>query len=478
MLPQVIGRDSEVQLLRAFITGDARTSSPNVIIKGFKSSGKTHVVRKYLDSLSVNTSYVNCDECLTHKLLLQRCLKTIKNDSGIDLNNYQQRYMYKGLEAARISVLCENFAYFLMSLEQFFNETGYSESHVLVLDRFDECCDPTDELFASFLKLQEHSSIRNLSIVYIVSHDDPKVISTFSVPRVYFRTYEREEVVRIVQCKQLFKLADVSEDANSQFWNTFAKLVVDLYYDFTGSDVVSLLNLCEKLWPQFAEQVESGRCQPSDIVRIYRDLKNSLLNDNIITNSLVDGYRSDEAATSEDVSAVADLPYHSKFILIAAYLASYVEQKYDLQQFSRIKSIKKRQRAPKEKSITKSQIDSRLLSAGHFDLERLKAILSVIYRNESKTLNHDSQEFINLYQDMSERELARKDKEFATFTLNPSVDVNTQLSTLNTLGLIDRTYASDILSSKTRWKCTTSWNVIADVCREIQFPIHNYLVER
>lgn len=477
--PLVQFRADELQLLDAFVTEDSETTCPNVIVQGYKSVGKTHTVLKYLESLHIRKSVVKCDECITHKLLLQRCLNNIKNDCGLDLSNYRQKHIYKGLEAARISLICENFAYFVMSLEQFFLDVDYKSRHVLVLDRFDQCCDPTDELFAAFLKLQEYSHLRNLSVIFITSHEDPREIVTFSIPHIFFKPYSQEELVSILQEKQLQSLKNTPQEASSHFWNTFAKLVVDLFFDYTGSDVSLLLDLCEKLWPKFAKPVETGSRQPQDLLQIYRDLRPQLFNDNIISNSSVLGYDTGrEEEISENVSAVTDLPYHSKFILIAAYLASYVEPKHDLHFFSRIKANKKKQKTSVLTVLAKADIDSRLLSAGFFDLERLKAILSVIYRNESKSLNKDSLEFMNLYHDLSEREIAQKENEFTTFTLNNNVDVNTQLSTLVSLGLISRTYASDILSSKIRWKCNATWDIVEGIAKEILFPMHSYLVDK
>ena len=209
------------------------------------------------------------------------------------------------------------------------------------------------------------------------------------------------------------------------------------------------------------------------------DTRDQIFNDSIVSNSCITDYITKTEEVPSNVSPVADLPYHSKFLLIASYLASYVDPKSDLNVFSRMKTLKKRkERKTTESSISKKNINSRLLSASFFDLERLKAILSVIYRNESKSLSQDNQEYLNLYQDLTERELAKKDNEFATFTLNTTVDVNTQLSTLVSLGLINRTYALDILSSKIRWKCNVGWDIIESLAREILFPIENYILDR
>lgn len=466
-------RDTQLELLGAFVSKDSLQLCPNVLVQGFKSVGKTYTTQKYLELLDVKHTIINCDVCITHKILLQRCLTNIIADSGhsYDLLNF----MYKGLRAARTSVLCENFAYFLMLLEQFIVETGYNEHHVLVLDRFDQCCDATDELFAEFLKLREYSLIRNISVIFITSHSDPREISTLSLPHIHFGPYSQDELTTILQNSQLGRLESVSDERSRSFWFQFAKIIVDLFIDYTGSDLSLLGDLCMKLWPKFQHAVDLGRFQANEFIQIYRELKEDIFNDNVISNSVVATYAQEEAE-DELSGALSDLPYHSKFILLASYLASYVEPKNDLQVFSRISSNKKKRESRPTELITRRQIDSRLLTAGFFDLERLKAILSVIYRNESKTMSTENLEFFNLYQDLTEREIAKKENELATFTLNSSVDVNTQLSTLVSLGLISRTYALDILSSKIRWKCNVNWDIIESISQEIQFPISNYVL--
>lgn len=470
-------RETETNLLLCFITADPQCLSPNVIVQGYKSVGKTYTVTKYLDELGIRKSIINCDECITQKLLLQRCLMTIIADSRLKYDPLN--FMYKGLKAARTSLLCENFAYFLMLLEQFIVATGYNEPHVLVLDRFDKCCDPTDDLFPAFVRLREHSVIRNISIIFITSHECPRQISTLSIPCIYFRSYSQDELVQILQGKHSFHLNLVSAEEDVAFWHNYTKLVVDLFYDYTGSDLLLLLELCHNLWPRFSDPINNGSYKPTEFVRLFRDIRELILADNIVSNSSVSDYITGKEEEPSNSSPVSDLPYHSKFLLIASYLASYVDHKSDLDVFSRIKNIKKRgEKKSKETSISKKSINSRFLTAAFFDLERLKAILSVIYRNESKSLSEENKEYHNLYQDLTERELAKKDNEFASFTLNSTVDINTQLSTLVSLGLINRTYALDILSSKIRWKCNVGWDIIESLSREILFPIQTYVLDK
>lgn len=464
-------REHEQLLLSSFISNDSAILVSHLIVQGYKSSGKTLVVKRFLEDIGVKNTIVNCDEFLTQKLLLQKCLHKVRQDSGIDLSTYQQKFMYKGLEAARESVLCETFSQFLMTLQQFFTETNYTLPHVLVLDRFDQCLDQTNDLFRAFLRLREYSTITNLIVVFITSHEDPKEISPFSIPHVYFKPYSQEEIVSILaeSCPEEVKLGLIEKSV----WLSFSKLVIDLLYDYTGTDVALLKDISAKLWPKFYAKYNSGDNKSADFLKVFRSLRDGIFQDDIITNSTVTVYGTNSNDVKSSNGTLNDLPYHSKFILIASYLASYTEVKQDIQLFSRVKTAKKR---PTKNQSNKS--DARFMSAAYFDLERLKAILSVIYRNESTTLSRNNEEFFNLYHDFSEKDLAKKESEFSTFTPNKTVDINTQISTLLSLGMLARTYSLDALSSRIRWKCNVNWDVISNIATEIGFPLHNYIIDR
>lgn len=476
-------RDEEIDLLGAFISPQSELLVPAVIVNGYKAVGKTYTVENYLRSLNIRHTIIKCDECISQKLLLQRCLKRIKLDSGVDLMKYQQQFNYKGQEVSRIDFLCENFASFVVALEQFVEETGYKENHVLVLDRFDQCIDSSNNLFPAFIRLHEYSKIKNISIVFITSHENPKEIVTASVPLIFFSPYNQLQVTEILQSTQVCFFGDERYDGSSsgfEFWKQYAKIIVDLFFAYTGSDMTFLLDICQKLWPDFISPILKGKFKLNEFVKIYRENRFLFNNDNIINNSYIQEYNTSKEEVENSSLSVNDLPYHSKFILISSYLASFVEPKSDLHYFSKLKSRKGKARKSalsmnKKGVLTKEDIDNRLLSPNYFDLERLRAILSVVYRNESESLNKSNSEFLNLYQNLSESELSRKENEHDKFTLNSTIDLNSQIATLASLGLITRTYALDILSSKIRWKCNISWATAESLSKDINFPLLNYL---
>ncbi|ODV69914.1 hypothetical protein HYPBUDRAFT_146299 [Hyphopichia burtonii NRRL Y-1933] len=477
---RVKARDVELDLLNSFITKDPASLIPSLVVSGYKAVGKTYTIQSYLEAMGINNTIVRCDECITQKLLLQRCLKKIKKDSGVDLTKYQQQFNYKGQEVSNIDLLCENFASFVVALEQFVEESNYKENHVLVLDRFDQCIDSTSNLFPAFLRLHEYSKINNISIVFIVSHDDPKEVVTFSIPHIFFDAYSEEQVVEILQSNQFCFFGDERFDdkVEHDFWIKYTKLIVDIFFSYTGSDMNFLIDICDKLWNSFINPVILGKYKPNEFIKIYQEDKGLFDNDNIINNSSIQEFSSAKEEEENNSIIVKDLPYHSKFILIASYLASFVEPKNDLHFFSKMNSLKVKTRKNSKKNLlSKSDIDNRLLSPNYFDLERLRAILSVIYRNEADPLSRSNLNFYHLYQDLSEREQARKDHEFSTFSLNTTIDLNSQIATLASLGLITRTYALDILSSKIRWKCNISWSTVEAISKDINFPLLNYLAE-
>lgn len=477
-------RKSQIELLNAFITTEVETLVPSLIVHGYKSIGKSYTIERYLEALGVKKTIIRCDECVTKKLLLQKCLKRIRIDSSVDLTKYNQVFNYKGIEVTNVGKLCENFANFVTALEQFVEETKYDEQHVLVLDRFDQCMDPTNDLFPGFLRLQEQSKVRNISIIFVISSDDPKEIATNSIPKVYFTPYTQDEAVEILQENQFcfFGTELYDNQIGEDFWKKYAKIIVDSFFAYTGSNMNLLIDICFKLWEHFATPVLEGRYKPNEFIKIYRENKNLFINNSIINNSLVRDYGIDGEDTTSNTANVTDLPNHSKFILIASYLASFNEPKNDLNIFSRIKTSKGKKRKSnlskiRKGELSKDDINTRLLSPNYFDLERLLAIISVIYRNESESLNKSNQDFLDFYDRMSDREIAKKEQEFARFTLNSNIDLNSQIATLVSLGLLTRTTALDILSSKIRWKCNISSTMVEGIAKEINFPLQNYLLE-
>jgi hypothetical protein len=467
-------RDSEIDLLNSFVSKDVDALITSLIIHGFKSVGKTFTVQQYLNKLGVNKTIIRCDECITKKILLQRCFYNIRKDSGKKFLNKDQRFITLG----------ENFSSFVTALEMFIAETNYEEPHVLVLDRFEQCVESTNELFPAFCRLQEQSRIKNLIILFVISSEEPKEVLTSSIPHIYFRNYSENEALEILQQNQLCKFGVDALDnsgAGHKFWNQYTKVIVDLFFAYTGSDMNLLIDICIKSWDKFIEPVLMNTYSISEFIKVYRANSYLFENENIINNSSVREFKTLEEEKPVENGNVEDLPIHSKFILIASYLASFNETRNDLHYFSKLKAVKYKRRNPsaavklKKGHLSKEDIDNRLLSPNYFDLERLLAILSVIYRSNASSLNFsESDELINMYNSVEKNE-ERKELERSKFTLSRNIDLNSQIATLFSLGLISKSATSDILGARVRWKCNIDWPTVETLADDVEFSITEFL---
>ncbi|CAI5755608.1 unnamed protein product [Candida verbasci] len=478
----IIEREFEIDLLNAYVNKDPLISSSCTIIYGYKSIGKTFTTLKFLETLGVDFSVINCDVCLNKLSLLRKCYDIIVEKT---VGNKKKKH--------HEIPLINSVAALISAIEVLPNIDD--THHFFVLDRFDKCFETTNELLASFSKLRESSSIKSISIIVILEGNIPNEVVTFSLPKIYFKPYKEEQLIKILQMDEL---SGNDLESGEELFNQFVKLIVNAFYQYTGSDLTKLYDVMHKLWPRFIEPVESGRINSNELVKLYQENIELFINENVLCNwDIIDfaiklieeDTNNDDKETENDLITegggnVHDLPTHSKFFLIASYLASYGHPKNDLHKYSKVKVVKYKQRhssptkSPKKKlHMTKGDIDSRMLSAAHCDLERILAILNVIYKNHSISLNHSDKENLLYIDDEIVDNEEKKEVEKSKFTLTKNIDLNSQVATLYSLGFLSKTASSDILGARVRWKCNLNWKTAARLAKSIDVPINDYLMD-
>lgn len=152
--------------------------------------------------------------------------------------------------------------------------------------------------------------------------------------------------------------------------------------------------------------------------------------------------------------AVHDLPYYSKFLLCAAYLASYNPQRQDALFFMKANEHGRKKRrggtaAGSKRPSKTRKIHRRLLGPQAFPLERLLAIFAAILPRKSSS--------------------------------SSSVDVQTQIATLTSLRLLVKASASsasaDVLDAGTKWRVNAGWEYIRAVAKSVRFDIEDFVAE-
>lgn len=457
-------RDGEIDLLSGLISSDIDHPRPPIVVSGFKAVGKSLTVEGVLSALGIKHSLVRCDECITRKLLLQRCLTSIKKDrSREDLQAEDYRW--------------DTFAGFMNALESIFQCTTKTDPYTLILDRIDECFEPVSDLIPAFCHLTKQLRSRPLQVIFILSSDYPRQITSLYLPSVNFTSYTETQVASILE-KKFFCWLESEQTFNTRegkaFWTLFCSIIVDIFYSYTGSDINLIMDLCRKIWPLFIEPVLAGQYNLNEFVKVYKQ-NQGLFQD---TNATINGVQRIAAAENAEGDSVLarDLPLHSKFILIASYLASYNDARSDVYYFSRIKANKrKRKRESRKGQVSREDIDKRMLSAGWFDLERMTAILTVLYRDNSPSFNAASHEKALGFQHDQFDQHDRVEAERLAFTLTKDTDLNSQIATLLGLGLLVKTAASNVLNPRVRWKINVEFSTVDSLAKDLNLSIADYL---
>ncbi|KZP22257.1 hypothetical protein FIBSPDRAFT_859838 [Athelia psychrophila] len=171
---------------------------------------------------------------------------------------------------------------------------------------------------------------------------------------------------------------------------------------------------------------------------------------------------------AETVVVVPDvLPRMSKFILIAAFLASTNPAKTDLRMFGR--GLDERRRKKKGGGVrrtgknTVSKVPQRLLGPAPFPLDRLNAILGVLLEeNDVDTRPHAPQFTIpGEYTDM---EITR-------------VHIHGAIMELTRSRLLHRTTPADRLDGPPMLKCGVSYDVALALARDLAVPLNDLMCD-
>ncbi|KAF9584368.1 Origin recognition complex subunit 5 [Lunasporangiospora selenospora] len=154
--------------------------------------------------------------------------------------------------------------------------------------------------------------------------------------------------------------------------------------------------------------------------------------------------------TAVELQNTFDLPYFTKFILIASFLASYNPPRLDMRYFAKVSNqggkMTKRAKTAAAKKHGHEQLGSKLrqqlLGPKPFPIERMLAILYSILDEE----------------------------------IEENVNVHTQIASLVSLRLLQRVTPMDKLDS-IKCKCNVSYDTIKELAKSTKFNIDKYLYD-
>ncbi|KAF8924920.1 Origin recognition complex subunit 5 [Dissophora ornata] len=370
------------------------------------------------------------------------------------------------------------------------NELGrrqeQQETRYLVLDRAERLRDTAPNLIPVLMRLQELTG-RNICVI---------LITTIVWEKFRSKTGGYEPIILNFPqySKDMFSILerDLPKGEDKDLYMRFVDLVYEVFQR-NCKDLNEIRHLVALLFPLYIKPVKEGKIQKHEGLKLHRHIQAYFVeamdklylreissmewsdrtlsavpgsSANILDrlSSLGEGagesgtVRSAEGASGSeralmsavDVQNTFDLPYFTKFILIASFLASYNPPRLDMRYFAKVSNqggkMTKRAKisAAKKHGHDKlgSKLRQQLLGPKTFPIERMLAIFYSILDEE----------------------------------VEENVNVHTQVASLVSLRLLQRVTPMDKLDS-IKCKCNVSYDMIKALAKSTKFDIDKYLFD-
>ena len=365
--------------------------------------------------------------------------------------------------AASENVCCENLAALIVHLQRLLKDRP---RFVLVFDGIDRQREASPTLLPALARLGEY--LPGLTTILIVQHPLPRFLHQSGVPHVHFPAYSRAQSITILSQHPphifLEPPLDVpgyddkmhAEDS-AWLWPRFCAAVWDSLAQNAARDLVSFRELCNKLWRPFVAPIVTGEYGTQDFTRLLVKQRLLFADESVLLDSIAATPNLAPIKPSpgvSDRSLSRELPYHAKYLLLAAYLASYNPAKTDSLHFMKSTERKRRKkgggtaRCVRGRATQNRKIPKYLLGATAFTLDRLLSILHAV-------LPHD---------------------------LRSTVDMYAQIATLTSLRLLVKSGGvgpTDPLELGGKWRVglVIDWEYVQRLARSLDFALADFVAE-
>lgn len=270
---------------------------------------------------------------------------------------------------------------------------------------------------------------------------------------------------------------DERRQEDKDVWTRFCSAVWDTLSKHSGRDIISFRIVCNRLWPSFTAPLRDGTFRPKEFSRLLVAKRALLQDESILIPNIVSStsirpatqpdstpsqpYREVNNAVKANSGLGAQLPYISRLILVASYLASYTPARHDILLFTKSSSKGKKKKgggtalSRSRPGVSKSRkISRKLLGPQAFVLERMLSIF----------------QFLRLDADVSSKGRVS--------AIAGSADVLMAVATLASLRLIIKTSAvADPLDASTKWKANVGWEVVRGLARSVGVEVEDFLID-
>ncbi|KAK6528658.1 hypothetical protein TWF694_003912 [Orbilia ellipsospora] len=236
------------------------------------------------------------------------------------------------------------------------------------------------------------------------------------------------------------------ENEDRWLWTQCCSAIWDIMGKYAARNVNALKDVVDELWPSLVRPIVENEYGIRDFPKLFNRLKNEELRHSeeiYLASRIVTSSKIPSDGDLEASNRTHDLPYFSKYLLCAAYLASYNSAKNDTRYFSKF-SDKSGSRKRAKRKRTGRQLNRKHLGPRPFPLERMLAIFQAIL----------------------------------PISLVSSVDLGSQIATLSSLRLIRK--ISNVASpadASSKWRVNVGFEYVRNVGRSVRLEVENYLEE-
>ncbi|KAF2280490.1 uncharacterized protein EI97DRAFT_369283 [Westerdykella ornata] len=439
-------RELQLQQLAALYS-QSLPFPPLLVAHGLPCTGKSALIKAFLEAASLPHVIVNCRECITGRHLLERtvggCLDALDatGDGKMDRRPYSRT---------------ENLSSLVVNLQKMLE--GRRDKFIVVFDGIDAQREAPPTLLPALTRFGE--IISNLSVIMITTLP-PSLLHKPGIPHLNFPAYTRQDLITILSAsppKIFFTTPsseqfpdytpDLAAEDDAWLWNRFLTAVWESISKHTGRDLVSFRNTSLRLWREFVAPIVDGTFGTRDFSRLMVNRRHLFQTEDAVLDRIIKK-TANNTAVAKRKTIQHDLPYYTTHLLISAYLASYNPSRTDTTYFMKHSDKRKNKRKVCSHSgITKSKhrrIPRHLLTPSPFPLDRLLAIFRSLL-------------------DAPVPQLA---------------DIYTQIATLTSMRLLVRVggmVGADPLDASARWRVNFGWEWVRSLGRSVGIEVGEYLV--
>ncbi|XP_045784186.1 origin recognition complex subunit 5-like [Maniola jurtina] len=430
-------RKTQLQDLLNLLGKDDESLPLSVFISGNTSTGKSLCVNTVLQYLRFKHVIILCLECYTPTIMYE--------------------YILTGLYESQVDIKCDSLRELMNNLNAYSAEQTRYEPIVLVFDRAEKLLNMDQSIMSTFLRLREFCSL-NICTFFITHLTYENFYFKMGVRAVrepvkmYFPNYTKEELFEIIFLHQKAFVrhltskhivdCGIKEDLERpELFGNFLNAFLSEFYR-PCRDLMEYQYQAQVIFAKYCEPIIRNEIKSTDLPKLWHHITPILQETLEVLNLKMD--IPNLAISSPRKEELFEFPIYTKFVLIAAYLASYNPPKEDKRLFMKnhgkqgksMQPVKKKAKIEIEAEKLNTQLGPRV-----FTLNRLMAIFYSIV--ELKT--------------------------------DVPCSILSQIATLVDLKLIAGRKKIDLDNPK--FKCTLGYNFISAVAQTVGFNINEYLYD-